>query len=94
MPSLTGSGRSGFNLPVTAVVLGVWLVLLGVLVREHYFPDPSAVSDSVSIAAAEADDWFMIRIRALMRDSGGPDWRSGDDWLLDELNISLNIRAR
>ena len=39
MPPLICSGRSGFSLLVTAAVIAVWLVLLGVLVKDHYFPD-------------------------------------------------------
>src|SRR5208337_4419379 len=96
MPSLTGSGRSGFSPLVTAAVLVVWLVLLGVLVKEHYFRDLSAVSDSVNIAAVESDDWFMIRIRGSYAGFGRSRLaRSGDDWLLiDELNMSLNIQGQ
>ena len=96
MPPLICSGRSGFSLLVTAAVLAVWLVLLGVLVKDHYFPDLSAISDSVRIAAAESDDWFMIRIRGGYAGFGRSRLaRKGDDWLLiDELNMSLNIQGQ
>jgi len=96
MAWLTGSARSRFRPLVTAAVVGVWLVLIGVLVKERYFPDASSVADAVRIAAVESDDWFTIRIRGAYAGFGrSRQTRSGDNWvLLDELNISLNIQGQ
>jgi hypothetical protein len=89
-----GNG-SRFSPLITIVVVGVWLVLMGAMVRDRYMPASDSVVDAVRIAAAETDDWFVIRMRGAYAGFGrSRQFRSGDNWSLrDDLNISLNIQG-
>lgn len=88
--------RKRFNPLFTVVVIGVWLVLMGALVRDRYLPASESVADAVRIAAAETDDWFVIRMRGTYAGFGrSRQFKSGDNWSLrDDLNISLNIQGQ
>ncbi len=93
--SLSGNG-SRFSPLITLGVLGIFLGLMAVMVKDHYFSTPVALSDSVKIAAVESEDWFMIRIKGAYAGFGrSRQIRQGDNWLLnDELSISLNVQGR
>jgi hypothetical protein len=81
---------------ITVLIVGLWLVLIGVLAKDRYWPAASVGADSAKIAAVESDDWFMIRIGGAYSGFGrSRQFRKDQDWaLLDELNISLNIQGQ
>lgn len=87
--------RKRFNPLITVAVVGVWLLLMGALVRDRYMPASESLVDAVRIAAAETDDWFVIRMRGTYAGFGrSRQFRSGGNWSLrDDLNISLNIQG-
>ena len=74
----------------------IWLVLLGLLVKDRYFAGAPAISENLNIAAVESDDWFLIRIGGAYSGFGrSRQFKSGADWKLrDELNISLNLQGQ
>jgi len=88
------SGR--FNPAITAIVVLVWLVLMGILLKDRYFPSRIPLSESVQISATESDDWFLVRIGGAYSGFGRSRQvrREGGWKLLDELNISLNIQGQ
>jgi len=74
----------------------IWLVLLGLLVKDRYFDGVPAATENLNIAAVESDDWFLIRIGGAYSGFGrSRQFRSSDYWKLrDELNISLNLQGQ
>lgn len=96
MLSIRRGSRPRFNIWVTAVVVGTWAVLMGILLREHYLPSVAEISDAFELSAVETDDWFIIRMGGKYAGFGrsrqiknGPNWK-----LRDDLRISLNIQGR
>ncbi len=86
-----------FNPFITVVVACVWLVLMGMMFREHYIsPAHSRDVDAYQIAAAESDDWFMVRLGGAYAGYGrSRQVKDGSKWVLrDDLNISLNIQGQ
>jgi hypothetical protein len=86
-----------FNPFVTIVIVGAWLVLVGLLVRDRYSSSAmDAGTNGFHIAAAESDDWFIIRIGGAYAGYGrSRQMRKGNDWIIrDDLNISLNIQGQ
>lgn len=96
MFSLGQGPRSGFRPLVTAVVVGVWLVLMGFLLWDRYGPTVAEVADKIEFSAAETDDWFLIRIRGAYAGFGrSRQFRKGSNWRLrDDLQISLNLQGQ
>ncbi|MEJ2716929.1 MAG: transglutaminase-like domain-containing protein [Deltaproteobacteria bacterium] len=96
MPSPSPRSESRFRPIVTIAVVAVWLVLVGFLLRDYYFPAVAGISQSVPISAVESDDWFVIRIRGAYAGFGrSRQFRQGDHWVVhDNLHISLNIQGR
>lgn len=90
-----GSG-SGFRPFVTVAIFGVWAVLMILLVKDQYLPGATKPDEIFQIAATEADDWFLIRIRGAYAGVGRSRQIRGDSgWKLrDDLNISLNLQGR
>ena len=95
MPHFRRAPSIRFNPVVTALLLTVWVVLMGWLLRERYFPTATSIADGAHIGAAEADDWFLIRIRGASAGFGRSiQFQHDGGWRLrDELNISLNIQG-
>jgi hypothetical protein len=93
--SLPRSG-TGFRPLVTILVVTVWVVLMGYLIKDRYMPSGSAMSDAFHIASAETDDWFMIRIRGMYAGFGrSRQFRSDNGWTVrDDMNISLNLQGQ
>lgn len=86
-----------FNPLVTVIIVGAWLVLMGLMVRDQYFT--SAVGTGTNdfhIAAVESDDWFIIRIGGAYAGYGrSRQMRKGNQWIIrDDLAISLNIQGQ
>lgn len=81
---------------VTAVIVCVWLVLVGVLVKDRYWPAAAMDATAAKISSVESDDWFVIRIKGAYAGFGrSRQMRSGDHWTLrDEVNIALNIQGQ
>ena len=95
LASLLRSG-TGFKPLVTVLVVAVWAVLMGLLIKDRYLPSGSALSDVFQIATAESDDWFVIRIRGSYAGFGrSRQFRNDSGWTVrDELNISLNLQGQ
>jgi hypothetical protein len=93
--SLLRSG-TGFKPLVTLFVVLVWAVLMGLLIKDRYMPSGSAMSDAFQIAAAESDDWFIIRIRGSYAGYGrSRQFRNDNGWTVrDDMNISLNLQGQ
>ncbi|MBI4966076.1 MAG: transglutaminase domain-containing protein [Desulfomonile tiedjei] len=66
------------------------------LLKDQYLPADTRPDESLNIAATEADDWFLIRIRGAYSGVGrSRQIRTGSGWnLRDDLNISLNLQGR
>lgn len=94
-PSVPRVQSPGVRALVTVIAVGIWLVLLGILVKDYYFSRTSLDSDTLKIKAVEADDWFLIRIRGAYSGFGrSRQYRAGADWVIrDELDLSLNIQG-
>jgi hypothetical protein len=91
----TGS-RPHFRPLVTLVIVGVWLVLMGALLRDRYLPTVEDVTDAMRYSSVESDDWFLIRIQGSPSGFGrSRQYRQGDHWVLrDDLSLSLNIQGQ
>jgi len=93
--SLFSKGSGHFNPYITAVIVVIWLALMGYLMSDRIMESGAEVAENFRIAAVESDDWFMIRVggayagfgrsRQLKRDGG---WTIRDD-----MNISLNLQG-
>lgn len=88
--------RSRVRTALTVLIVGIWIALMGILVKDRYFPGGAELSDNLQIAAVQSDDWFVIRIRGAYAGFGrSRQYPKGDKWLVrDELSISLNIQGR
>ncbi len=89
--------RTGFNPLVTMIIVIVWAVLLGILLKDHYIPARGTLSDKgFQISPAETDDWFILRMGgAYAGFARSRQFRGNGDWTLrDDLNISLNIQGQ
>lgn len=90
--------RSGtrFNPFVTAAIVGVWLVLMGYLIRDRFVESVANVSETFHISAVETDDWFIIRISGAYAGFGrSRQFKKDGGWTLrDDLNISLNLQGQ
>lgn len=88
--------RTGFRLTVTLAIVGIWLILMAILVKDRYFPSVSTIPDALKIARVEADDWFVVRIKGAYSGFGrSRQFKKGEHWALrDELNLSLNVQGR
>jgi len=66
------------------------------LLRDQYLPAKVSPDEGLHMAATEADDWFLIRIRGAYSGVGrSRQIRTGNGWnLRDDLNISLNLQGR
>lgn len=95
MLSFRRGSRPRFNRFLTVVIVGIWAVLMGVLLRDEYLPSVADISDAVQLAAAETDDWFLIRMGGQYAGFGrSRQMRTGSHWRLrDDLRISLNIQG-
>ncbi|MFH0824911.1 MAG: transglutaminase-like domain-containing protein [Pseudomonadota bacterium] len=90
------SAQRGFSYVITASVLAVFLLLTGTAARDKYFTSFGETSSPIRFSEAEADDWFVIRIRGAYSGFGrSRQYRTGDGWTLrDDLNLSLNIQGQ
>lgn len=88
--------KSRFRPWITIIVVGVWVVLMGILLRDAYMPSVMEMTEAFQLAAAETDDWFLIRIGGKYAGFGrSRQFRKGSHWRLrDDLNISLNIQGQ
>ncbi len=79
----------------TVLIVGAWAVLMGSMVKDRYLPSPSQITETLSIASTESDNWFLIRIRGAYAGFGrSRQFRKGERWLLrDDLHISLNLQG-
>jgi hypothetical protein len=93
--SLLRSG-TGFRPLVTVAVVTVWVVLMGILIKDQYMPSGSAMSDVFQLSQAESDDWFMIRIRGAYAGFGrSRQFRTDTGWTIrDDMNLSLNLQGQ
>src|SRR5208283_5713778 len=97
MFSLSRRSKLHFSPLLTAAIVGVWVVLMGVLLADRYFSRGATdLTEGLRIAAAEADDWFLIRIGGAYSGYGrSRQFRREDQWTLrDELNLSLNLQGQ
>ena len=96
MISFRRGTSSGFSIALTAIVAGIWLALFGYLLWDRYAPHASELVDSIQFKAAEADDWFLIRIGGAYAGFGrSRQFHSGANWKLrDDLRVSLNIQGQ
>ncbi|MGO9567496.1 MAG: transglutaminase-like domain-containing protein [Desulfomonilaceae bacterium] len=97
MTPLFRRSKLRFNPLLTAVVVGIWVVLIGVLLADRYLPGGAAdITEGLWIAPAETDDWFLIRIGGTYSGYGSSrQFRREDKWALrDDLNISLNLQGQ
>lgn len=97
MFGLSRHSGSRFSPLLTAAIVGVWLVLLGMLLADRYLPGGSSeITENFQISRAETDDWFLIRIGGSYAGFGrSRQFRNRDQWTLrDELNISLNLQGQ
>jgi hypothetical protein len=96
MSLISHSSKSGFRPLVTTVIVGVWVALVLILMKDQYLPSNVGTEESLHIAATEADDWFLIRIRGAYSGVGrSRQIRTDHGWKLrDDLNISLNLQGR
>ena len=97
MTSLFRRSKSRFSPLLTAAIVGIWVVLVGVLVADRYFPGgASDITEGLRISPAETDDWFLIRIGGAYSGYGrSRQFRREDHWRLrDDLNISLNLQGQ
>ena len=87
---------SRFNPLITLAAVAAWLLLIGMLVKDHYFWSGAEIKAALQLSAAETDDWFLIRIRGSNAGFGrSRQYRSDDGWVLkDNLKISLNIQGQ
>lgn len=86
-----------FNIPITILITGVWLALLGWLAAGDYFSQGRAnLSDNFQVSAAESDDWFQIRIGGAYSGFGrSRQLRRDKDWVIrDDMSLSLNIQGQ
>ncbi len=90
------NARTGFSPLVTVLVVGLWVVLMGSLLKERYLPHAAEIKDALRFSSAEADDWFLIRLGGAYAGFGrSRQFRNGLDWRLrDDLHISLNIQGQ
>jgi hypothetical protein len=91
------SSKIHFSPLLTIAIVGIWVVLMGMLVADRYFPGGATdVTEALRIAPAESDDWFMIRIGGSYSGYGrSRQFRREDHWMLrDELNLSLNLQGQ
>ncbi len=95
LASLLRSG-TGFKPLVTVLVVAVWAVLMGVLIKDQYMPSGSAMSDVFHLSQAESDDWFVIRIRGSYAGFGrSRQFRNNNGWTVrDEMSLSLNLQGQ
>ncbi len=95
LASLLRSG-TGFRPLVTVLVVTVWAVLMGVLIKDQYLPSGSAMSDMFHLSQAESDDWFVIRIRGAYAGFGrSRQFRNDNGWTVrDDMNLSLNLQGQ
>ncbi len=96
MLSLWHGSRPRFNPLVTVIVVGIWAVLMGVLLRDQYLPSVEDLTDAVQLSAVETDDWFLIRMGGKYAGFGrSRQIRKDDVWRLrDDLSLSLNIQGQ
>jgi len=90
------ASKSGFRPLVTILIVGVWVTLMLFLLKDQYLPASTNSGGALNIAATEADDWFLIRIRGAYSGVGrSRQIRTDHGWTLrDDLNISLNLQGR
>jgi len=81
---------------VTVIIVVVWLVLVGLLLKDRYLSSTSGITEDLNIAAVESDDWFLIRIGGAYSGFGrSRQVRAGEHWKIrDDLNISLNLQGQ
>ncbi|HMK36667.1 MAG TPA: hypothetical protein VK463_16455, partial [Desulfomonilaceae bacterium] len=96
MISMFRRPHSGFNPLLTILVVGVWVVLMGMLVRDRYFPSVATIGEGFHIAATEADDWFLLRIGGAYAGFGrSRQFRGDGEWILrDDLTLALNLQGQ
>lgn len=96
MTLLRRDSVSGFRPLVTLAIVALWVVLMGALLRDRYMPAVSSIAEGIHLAAAESDDWFIIRIGGAYSGFGrSRQYRQDNRWRLrDDLNISLNIQGQ
>jgi len=97
MFSLLRRSKLRFSPLLTAAIVGVWVVLIGVLLADRYLPGGSTdIAEGLRIAPAETDDWFLIRIGGAYSGYGrSRQFRRDDQWILrDDLSISLNLQGQ
>jgi len=97
MPHSLSPPPKRFNPVLTAFLLMFWIVLMGWLLRDRYFPTTTTlIANGAHIGATEADDWFLIRIRGAVAGFGRSlQFQRVGGWKVrDELNISFNIQGR
>ena len=87
---------SRFNPLITIAVVVIWLILFGMLIKDQYYWGGSEITETFRLAAAESDDWFLIRIRGSNAGFGrSRQYQNDDGWALkDNLKISLNIQGQ
>jgi len=97
MFSLLRRSKLRFSPLLTAAIVGVWVVLIGVLLADRYLPGGSTdITEGLRISPAETDDWFLIRIGGAYSGYGrSRQFRRDDHWTLrDDLSISLNLQGQ
>jgi hypothetical protein len=96
MSFVRSTARTGLSPLVTILVAGVWVVLMGVLLKERYLTEAAEIRDELRFSSVEADDWFLIRLGGTYAGFGrSRQFRNGPDWRLrDDLHISLNIQGQ
>src|SRR5271157_153100 len=97
MFSLLRRSKLRFSPLLTAAIVGVWVVLIGVILADRYLPGGATdITEGLRIAPAETDDWFLIRIGGAYSGYGrSRQFRRDDQWTLrDDLSISLNLQGQ
>lgn len=85
-----------FNPFVTAVIVAVWLVLVGYILKDRFMEAGSQIAENFAISAVESDDWFVIRVAGTYAGFGrSRQFKKDGGWAIrDDLNISLNLQGQ
>jgi hypothetical protein len=88
--------RTRFRPLVTLIIVGIWSVLMGVLIKAQYLSSGSSFTDVFQIADAESDNWFIIRIQGAYAGFGrSGQFKTDTGWdVRDDLSISLNLQGQ
>ena len=95
MVSIFKRSKSGFSPLLTILVVAVWIVLMGSLLRDQYMPSDTGVGEGFQFAAKETDDWFLLRVGGSYSGFGrSRQFRGNGEWIIrDDLSISLNLQG-